>query len=266
MKSVLRLIYCLPLLMFMSCNGTTDPVPVNCEFSTLELKIISISNSSECGSSDGSFIVEASGGSGVYNYRIIGGDLQSSTIFSDVSPGIYQVAVRDNAGCEEIKEVFIASNTGLIIDEIFTTDAGCGDNTGTLTIDASGGTNIRYALDDGDFSESNVFDKLTAGVYTITVKDEEGCIFSVARMVLSGMPFEEVKALISTNCTLSNCHDGSRAGLPNFVMDDIIVEFAEEIKKLTTNKSMPLASSGLTLSDAQIGQIACWVDDGALLN
>jgi gliding motility-associated-like protein len=50
-----------------------------------------------------------------------------------------------------------------------------GDNQ-SITITATGqGNNFEYQLDDGPFQDSNVFNNVSSGIHTITVRDKNGC-------------------------------------------------------------------------------------------
>ncbi|WP_425390753.1 SprB repeat-containing protein [Ekhidna sp.] len=72
----------------------------------VNLDDVRVSNTS-CGTSKGSIEVEASGGIEPYSYSINGGASQSSSIFSDLSNGSYNVAVMDATGCETSESVNI---------------------------------------------------------------------------------------------------------------------------------------------------------------
>jgi gliding motility-associated-like protein len=52
----------------------------------------------------------------------------------------------------------------------------CGNNTGSITVTANGGTApLQYALNGGSFQSGNVFNGLAQNSYTITVRDAAGC-------------------------------------------------------------------------------------------
>ena len=65
------------------------------------------------------------------------------------------------------------------------TDASCdGGNDGTITITANGGNaGYQYSIDGITFQASNIFN-VTAGPYTLTVRDNTGCIFSFSTTVI----------------------------------------------------------------------------------
>ncbi len=69
-----------------------------------------------------------------------------------------------------------SATTPLVASVLNQTDLTCfGEDIGTVTIDASGGTTpYEYSLDGGPFQSSNFFSGLSAGVHTVTVQDAGG--------------------------------------------------------------------------------------------
>ncbi len=67
------------------------------------------------------------------------------------------------------------SNT-LNIGAITATAAGCNQETGSLVVNATGGTQpLQYSINGGAYQTSNTFNNLAAGDYTVTVKDANNC-------------------------------------------------------------------------------------------
>lgn len=71
-----------------------------------------------------------------------------------------------------------------------------------------------------------------------------------------------IKALVNSNCSDSNCHG---AGAPNgdYTTYDNIKGVATDGKmnsEVVVQKSMPIGSN---LTDTEIAQVKCWLDDGA---
>src|SRR5690606_17454846 len=57
-----------------------------------------------------------------------------------------------------------------------TDPSGCADADGTVTASATGGTTpYQYSINGGSFGDNNNFTGLTAGTYTVTVRDANGC-------------------------------------------------------------------------------------------
>ncbi|GJM30893.1 MAG: hypothetical protein DHS20C17_35280 [Cyclobacteriaceae bacterium] len=74
---------------------------------------------------------------------------------------------------------------------------------------------------------------------------------------------EVIQPILSQNCTVPSCHDGSNPSIPNWQELDNVQANASKIKEKTEDRTMPPSSSGKILSAEQIGDIACWVDSGA---
>lgn len=217
-----------------------------------------------CGQSNGSVSLTTSGQHGNVTYQLENDSFQSSADFTELSPGTYQITARDEAGCTTTATVNIQDQDKTLNLEVNTTDSECGKAEGVLTVDASGGdTPYEYSLDGTSFLAENQFQDLEPGEYTVTVRDKDGCTGETTAIVHSGISFSNtVSNIISTNCAVSGCHDGSR-NIPNFQDKDVIISKAQEIKNRTSAKTMPPPSSGRSLTDDEIQQIACWINDGA---
>lgn len=62
------------------------------------------------------------------------------------------------------------------ISAVTATAAGCKQESGSLVVAASGGTQpLQYSVNGGAFQSSNTFNNLGAGDYTVTVKDANDC-------------------------------------------------------------------------------------------
>jgi len=74
-----------------------------------------------------------------------------------------------------------------------------------------------------------------------------------------------VQPIIASNCAISGCHDGSNT-LPDWSDFSNVQSNAALIKQRTSNRTMPPSNANVTLTAAEIEQIACWVDSGAQNN
>ncbi len=131
----------------------------------------------------GQITVYASGGTGAYDYLIDGVENTppSSNVFTGLGAGSYVLTVRDNGGCLSPSITRIINEpTELIINNFSIIDASeCNATlTGTVTVNASGGTGAYDYLIDGVENtppSSNVFSGLAIGSYTFTVRDANSC-------------------------------------------------------------------------------------------
>ncbi len=85
--------------------------------------------------------------------------------------------MKDANNCLKTTSVTITQPDALTLSGT-STDVKCnGETNGSITLTASGGkTTYQYSKDGTTFQASNIFSGLTAGTYTLTVKDANGCI------------------------------------------------------------------------------------------
>ena len=133
-----------------------------------------------CGQEDGTIMIDATGGTGTLLYSYDGGVtfITSSTI--DTFAGFYDIVVKDENGCLAFGSANVTDEGGPQINDIITSPTGCGTNTGSLEIDATGGTDpLMYSINGVDFFASNIFTGLGAGPVTVTVRDANNCTVSL---------------------------------------------------------------------------------------
>ncbi len=147
--------------------------------SPLEIDTSLITNPN-CKDQAGSVSVEVSGGSGSYTYSLNGGPFQSSNIFTGLSSGTYTVIVEDQLGCQDTISEILANTPPPSLDNVLQQPSSCGKNNGSLTLEASGGSDpYLFSLNDGPAQLSNVFTGLSSGTYTAIVADQLGCTDSL---------------------------------------------------------------------------------------
>jgi hypothetical protein len=129
-----------------------------------------------CGINNGSITGTATGGIVPLQYSIDGTTYQGSGIFNAVAPGSYTLYAKDANACIKTLAVSILNLAGPVVSAS-SSPASCGLSDGTITANVTGGTGIlTYSKDGVTFQTSNIFTGLPAGQYTITAKDERGCI------------------------------------------------------------------------------------------
>ncbi len=155
--------------------------------------------------------VTASGGSPGYTYSLNGCAFQSSNVFT-VSAATCAVTVRDKNGCTAIKSVNISQPALLTASLSGKTNVSCyGSNTGSITIKAAGGTQpYTYKINTASaYQSSSVFNNLTAGTYSVTVKDKNGCSSVVTGIVLTQPAALTLTLIQKTNVSCLNGSNGS---------------------------------------------------------
>ncbi len=130
------------------------------------------------GQSNGSFTINASGGTGTLTYSKDGGTTyQSSNSFTGLGAGTYDWSVKDANGCLKTGSVTLTDPTVITATATKTDPTYFGATNGSFAINASGGTGtLTYSKDGGTtYQSSNNFTGLTCGTYNWVVKDANGC-------------------------------------------------------------------------------------------
>ncbi len=126
----------------------------------------------ECGLSTGKINGNGSGGKNPKRYSINGINYQGSTNFSDVPPGNYTLYVMDDNGCTNEVSVTVGNVTGPLVS-VSDTATTCGNSVGAIVCTGYNGVApYKYSIDNGvNFQNSNTFTGLSAGFYTVVVRD-----------------------------------------------------------------------------------------------
>jgi len=131
------------------------------------------------GAATGSFMVNATGGSGVYEYSLDNTSYQSATSFTGLTAGMYTVYVRNTTSpmCVSMCSVNITEPEQLACN-LMGTPISCFEGTdGTITVNATGGVMpFEYSLDGGAWQSSPAYSNLPIGTYAIRVRDANACI------------------------------------------------------------------------------------------
>lgn len=127
------------------------------------------------GVNDGSIIFNVDNGVPNFSYSINGGvTFQSSSVFTGLPGGTYELIVQDGSNCVDTLTVDLLTCMLDIGAEVL--DANEGSANGRITISVSGGVGpYSYSLNGGAFQDSNIFEGLPAGDYIVTINDQQGC-------------------------------------------------------------------------------------------
>ncbi|MDO6821107.1 T9SS type B sorting domain-containing protein [Zobellia sp. 1_MG-2023] len=134
---------------------------------------------------------------------LFGYDLASSTYIPN-EDGDYVFVVRDDNGCYGLSNIVTMNDFGSVSITASNTDINCADSsTSVLTINATGGiAPYQYSLDGGTtYQSENFFNNISAGIYTITVKDSSnpsgnGCEESIDYEVMQPFRLTASPAII----------------------------------------------------------------------
>jgi hypothetical protein len=163
------------------------------------------------GGTDGEATITALGGWGSNTYSQNGVDYVASNVFGGFSAGNYTLYVKDAEGCVASATVTITEPTdALSASASETNKVTCkGGNDGEATITALGGWGSNtYSKNGVDYVASNVFGGLTAGNYTLFVKDAEGCVASATVTVTEPTDALSASASETNKVTCKGGNDG----------------------------------------------------------
>ena len=129
-----------------------------------------------CTTPTGTITIAPQTGSGI-EYSIDNGvTYQTSNVFTGYVPDTYTVLVRNDDGCVSTPVPATIDDTPTIpAPQYQTTPLGCNETTGTIEVTEPLGPEYTYRIDNGAYQASTTFAGYTAGNYTITVQNTDGC-------------------------------------------------------------------------------------------
>ena len=266
MRIVNRLLRSTAFLILASCAYNDLSDDFDCASSDLAVTLNIKTDASSCKSIDGKIMVTATGGEGIYDFNINGGEYQTSNEFDKLAPGTYTVIVKDVNKCKASILIEVgAVDSNLSATSSVTEDNQCSSDNGSVTVVANGGTSpYVFKIDGGIFGTDNIFINQKNGQHSVIVKDFNDCQRTLSVVIPRGSTgvsyANNITPIFVANCTLENCHD-SGTGSRDWTNFSNVKREATSIKVRTANRSMPIG--GKTLTKEQIDLIGCWVDDGA---
>ncbi len=154
-----------------------------------------------CNGQQGAIQVEAQGGTPPYQFSN-GNTTNGNGLFENLMAGVYLINVIDNNNCSTNIEVNITEPNALNIEVLQTQHPSCfGENSGSLQLNAIGGTGtVNYSLGNEN-NNSGLFENLFAGFYNIIITDENNCASQI-EIELVDPPLLEVAVgeIIKNNC------------------------------------------------------------------
>ena len=166
------------------------------------------------GGNDGSITATGAGGTAPYLYSLNGGAYQASGTFNTLIAGIYTVTVQDMNLCTFPETVTITQPYLPLTGSAITTPVLCfGGSTGSVTVaGAEGVPPYEYSLNGGTWQSSGTFGTLTAGPYTITIRDAAANTFDV--LIIIAQPAAALTVATSQdNVTCNGDADGMAVAL-----------------------------------------------------
>jgi gliding motility-associated-like protein len=171
----------------------------------LDVNLLRQQNISCNGLTDGEIEVSGSGGTTPYTFNWSAPNPGNVPINTNLAAGVYTVTITDNNGCEDSLSVTI-TEPSVLTGTLTVTDEICaGNNDGSIKASISGGTSTYTYLwgpgitgAQGQGTDS-IF-SLSAGNYTVTVTDNNGCSITLSETVDAATPITATVTADSANC------------------------------------------------------------------
>jgi len=149
------------------------------------------------GDKDGYVDLSVSGGTPPYTY--FWSNFSFSQDLNNVAGGKYVVTITDSLGCTTRDSVTISEPSEIVLG-FQVTQSACGQPNGSVNVIANGGvTPYMYQWSNGDTTQQ--IDSLTAGTYTVTVTDSNGCTAIDSAVVETTPPvFVDIASFTNVSC------------------------------------------------------------------
>ena len=158
-------------------NGSCNTSTVLSIQSSLALQITSVSViASDCNLNNGSISVVDNYSSSSYSWSP---NVSSTNFASNLSPGNYALTIT-NGGCSTSTVIVVPQLNGPSAINVNEHDAVCESVNGYINITSvtNGSAPYQYSFNNSSYSSISTFSNLAQGIYTITVKDTHGCVYS----------------------------------------------------------------------------------------
>ena len=144
-------------------------------------------------------IITASGGTAPYQYSLDGMNFQSGNIFPNLSAGSHLIWARDSEGCAA--SVMINVDSNLISTASLLKQIDCFSNASIIVTAFGGHEPYTYSINGEAYNVSSIFENLSAGTYSITVKDALNITSNTNAIVVNALvPVTTTPTVIPMDC------------------------------------------------------------------
>ena len=192
------------VVVVTDASGCSSSFPVAILSPAACTAVVNVQSNVSCfGGSNGSAVVNASGGTGNLSYLWNDPAGQTSATASNLAAGVYTVTVTDENGCTATATATVTQPADLVLSAFGTLAKCFGEASGSGSASAIGGTTPYY------FEWSNNVSgpqnpNIPAGNYFVTITDENGC--AETAFVSIGEP---PQLTASATAVQTNCNGGS---------------------------------------------------------
>ncbi|RMG95943.1 MAG: hypothetical protein D6706_11110, partial [Chloroflexi bacterium] len=181
---------------------TTNPPPIAINATVTHITCF--------GANDGTIMPNPSGGLAPYQCSLDGQPYINCQIYTSLAPGVHIISVQDANGCTNDTAVTLvtAPTLQIALDSVVPVSCG-GLSDGSISVLVSGGTPpYQFSIDNfATFQSSPTFTNLSAGNYTVAVRDSNNCSVSINVQVTEPAPLVNT-LLFQINPTCNGDNDG----------------------------------------------------------
>lgn len=154
--------------------------------------------------------VTASGGTGALEYSADGASFQTSNVLTGLANGVYTIVVRDENGCTGTAQAIVAVNSLLATLELQSPISCFNGADGVVSVTVGGGqAPLEFSINNGPFQSGNSFSGLSAGTYTVVVKDNSGATATTNPVTLSTPTAVTASASSTLNVVTASASGGT---------------------------------------------------------
>lgn len=224
----------------IAANGTCQTSTVVSILSSVPLSILSSTIvPSNCSGSSGSIQVTDNLSASSYSWTP---NVTNTNSASTLSPGIYSLTIT-NGACNISTEFTVGAVGGPTGINLTIKNTLCKSDSGRVQINGvlNGASPFQYNFNNSGFVSSTTFTNLTTGIYTLTVKDAGGCLYTETLFV--GRTIDQSSIDLITNVPNCESDDGEfiinniTGGTPPYLISFNNTAF-------TPNRSFEMLSSG----------------------
>jgi hypothetical protein len=208
--------------------------------------VITTTNVSCFGGSNGQASVTSFGGTGAYNY-VWQPSNTSGTSITGLSAGTYTLEVTDANNCSELF-TYIIAQPNLLTAAATSTSVSCNaGNNGTANVTAQNGTSpYSYNWLPGNVA-SQAISNLQQGTYTVTVTDNNLCATTVTVSVIEPTVISLITNSVNSNCSLAN---GQASVIPSGGMGGYVYQWSPSGGTNATANSLLASTYSILVTDA----------------
>lgn len=243
------------------------PVVISQPAAALSASIVSQTDAICFNGATGTVTIGAMNGTPTYQYGVSGTALSNNALIAGLAAGNYSVIVQDNNACTVAVNVVIGQPLVPVSATInSTTDVLCfGNSTGALSVSAADGIAPYTYIVGPSSNTTGVFNNLNAGVYTVNITDNNGCIASASATI--NQPTSALSVNVSTvvnplcngdnnGTATASAIGGTASGAYSYTWNTVPVQNTVQAINLTagsytvivTDDNMCTASANITLT------------------